>query len=263
MGFNSSTVTSPAEPNEEIYTKLLAYLTRYPRASIPEPTEKLIRQIACAFAENSTIAKTMHGLRRIKQGGTGRRTALFPSRKAGGTIPVESQLELAAAVCLERSPYVRNYRVQAIKIDLAGGLYAIPDFLVQTNDGEFEVHEIKPCIANLSESSSARMALQRDTLSELGIQLRILDASTLPTGLNLRLLLQQYTRGHLQFYSKTQIDLASKILRESRIETIIEAYKVLSDKGLPENITDYLQFHQVIESISTSGNGLIKKLERK
>ena len=45
-------------------------------------------------------------------------TFLFPSKKNVGMIPVESNLELAYAIELERDLSVVSYRTQALKIQL-------------------------------------------------------------------------------------------------------------------------------------------------
>ena len=90
----------------------------------------ILEQIKTAFTTEPNIAATIHGQRKIFQGCYRRRTALFPSKKCGGSIPTESRLELAHAVCLERDPNVVNYRSQALKIKLSHEQHCYPDLLI-------------------------------------------------------------------------------------------------------------------------------------
>jgi len=94
--------------------------------SINVDATELLTQIAQAFQKSPNLARVLHGDRKIRQGGRGRRTALFPSMKCGGSIPLESRLELAYAVVLERSPSVQEYRTQAIRIRLPKGTIRAP-----------------------------------------------------------------------------------------------------------------------------------------
>jgi hypothetical protein len=68
-----------------------------------DPNSNLHEQIELAFKRGSDIAGVLHGIRKIHQGSVGKRTSLFPSKKNAGMIPIESNLELAYAIELERS----------------------------------------------------------------------------------------------------------------------------------------------------------------
>lgn len=72
----------------------------------PGAVSHILEQITAAFEKRPDVADVLHGQRRIRQGGKGRRTALFASRKNGGAVPVESKLELAHAVALQRFAHV-------------------------------------------------------------------------------------------------------------------------------------------------------------
>ena len=212
-------------------------------ATMPSQID-LFYQIDQAFKKSPNVARIFHGDRRICQGGRGRRTALFPSRKCGGHVPLESQLELAYAVVLERSPLVRDYRTQAIRIPLPGGRSAHPDFLIRTVDGTFEIHEVKPSIEYLSAEAIQRFATIGELLARTGIGFKVVDASDLCSGVELQKLLGQYSRGHIQAISQQQIDLGTTILRDGNINSFSEAYKLLREQQLPVQLADYLHFHQ-------------------
>lgn len=122
----------------------------------------ILEQIRIAFESTANVAATLHGQRKIYQGAFGRRTSLFPSEKCCGAIPLESRLELAHAISLEQDPNILNYRSQALKILLANEQYCYPDFLVQTKDGAYEVHEVKPSIASLSTNDLNRFTILSD-----------------------------------------------------------------------------------------------------
>ena len=133
----------------------------------------ILEQIKTAFATEPNIAATIHGQRKIFQGCYGRRTALFPSKKCSGAIPTESRLELAHAICLERNSSVINYRSQALKIKLSHDQYCYPDFLIQTSDGSYEVHEVKPLISSLALDEYVRFDRLATLLSSVGITFKL------------------------------------------------------------------------------------------
>ncbi|WP_347017453.1 hypothetical protein [Acinetobacter seifertii] len=75
----------------------------------------------------------------------------FLVKKNVGMIPVESNLELAYAIELERDLSVVSYRTQALKVQLSQCESNYPDFLVKYSDGRVEVHEVKADKLNLTE----------------------------------------------------------------------------------------------------------------
>lgn len=212
-------------------------------------TNYILDQIEKAFQSEPSLAGTLHGQRRIHQGGRGHRTALFPSRKAGGAIPLESSLELSYAIELERCHIVQDYRVQSIKIHLSSDSHSFPDFLVLTKSGAIELHEVKPSTQNLSTEQKAKFKALEIITNNLGIKLRIIDAAKLAKDTELSKLIHLYNRGHIYKWTDEQIKLGSKIL-EDTVPGDINAYPLLSEKNLPEQIADYLWFHK---------SGLIEK----
>lgn len=220
------------------------------RSSISSRSERsdveieLLQEINQAFHRPASLARIFHGERRIHQGGRGKRTALFPSRKCGGSVPLESQLELAHAVNLERSPNVRDYRTQAIRIELPGKQFAYPDFLVRTTSGEIEVHEVNPSIKHLTKESNDRFRFMRTTLAGIGIGFRLFDFNDLPSGVSLNALLRCYSRAHIKLHARAEIDLAKYLLVNSGIESLSGAYVLLQEHELSPYLADYLAFHQ-------------------
>lgn len=210
--------------------------------------EKLIlEQIHSAFNQKQNIAGTLHGQRRIYQGCLGRRTSLFPSRKAGGSIALESFLELAYAVWLESHPSVESYRTQALKIPIGQNQDLYPDFLIRTIKGDFEVHEVKPTIEHLSVENLQRYERLTSILGSINIHFKLIDASTLPERKCLTQLLHLYTRGHLQDWTSLEIELAQEHLMRHELDDLVQAYSILENEQLSPRLADYLLFHQIIQ----------------
>ena len=203
----------------------------------------ILEQIKTAFATEPNIAATIHGQRRIFQGCYRRRTALFPSKKCGGSIPTESRLELAHAVCLEQNPSVINYRSQALKIKLSHEQYCYPDFLIQTIDGCYEVHEVKPSVASLALDEYVRFDRIATLLNSVGISFKLIDQTELPTEKQLQQLLYWYQRGHRFDWSKFEIEYALGHLKTSLLESPFQVYKELQSIGFKQELGDYLFFH--------------------
>ncbi len=206
----------------------------------------ILDQIANAFQATPNIAATLHGQRKIYQGCSGRRTSLFPSTKCGGAIPLESRLELVHAICLERDPTVQSYRTQAIKIPLSPNNFCIPDFLVQTIDIKYEIHEIKPSIASLSPQELDRFEKIANLLDPLGIEFKLIDQHSLPSLKQQQQLLYWYQRGHQHSWSQIEIELATKTLQQRNFDGISQIYTLLRNEGLDLELGDYLLFHEVI-----------------
>lgn len=203
----------------------------------------ILEQIKTAFATEPNIAATIHGQRKIFQGCYGRRTALFPSKKCGGAIPTESRLELAHAICLERNSSVINYRSQALKIKLSHDQYCYPDFLIQTSDGSYEVHEVKPLISSLALDEYVRFDRLATLLSSVGITFKLIDQTELPTEKQLQQLLYWYQRGHRFDWNEFEIEYALDHLKTKRLENPIQVYKELESIGFKQELGDYLFFH--------------------
>lgn len=209
-----------------------------------EAVRPILAQIDAAFRHPPSVANTLHGVRRIHQGARGRSTSLFPSRKAGGAIPLESKLELAYAVVLERSPAVLRYRTQAVHIPLPAGQSAFPDFLVELVDGGFELHEVKPSIAHLSRAYLDRCELIRSVLQPVQVPFRLVDTALLPNRKHLDWLLQRYGRGHLRVWTRTQVQLGAEVLAAFQPTSLAQAHRHLIEAGFPTQLADYLAFHR-------------------
>lgn len=209
-----------------------------------EAGQPILAQINTAFRRSPSVANALHGVRHIHQGARGRSTSLFPSRKSGGAIPLESKLELAYAVVLERSPAILRYRTQAIHIPLPAGQSAFPDFLVELVKGRFELHEVKPSIAHLSREYLDRCELLCSLLQPAQVRFRLVDSTQLPRRRHLEWLLQRYVRGHLQVWTRTQVELGTALLAKSQSTSLPQAQRYLTDAGFPAQFADYLAFHR-------------------
>lgn len=215
--------------------------------------EKLIlEQIHSAFNQKPNIAGTLHGKRRIYQGCLERRTSLFPSCKAGGSIALESFLELAYALQLESHPAIESYRTQALKIPIGENQDVYPDFLIRTSKGYFEVHEVKPSIEHLSLESLQRFERLASILASIHIPFKLVDANTLPQRQSLTQLLHLYSRGHLQNWTSLEIELAQDLLIHHELDDLEQAYSILEKDQLSRQLADYLLFHQIIQVKNTN-----------
>ncbi|MDP7773561.1 hypothetical protein ABH294_02865 [Acinetobacter pittii] len=203
-------------------------------------------QIEKAFQVKPNLASTLHGQRKIYQGCFGRRTALFPSTKSGGAIPLESHLELAQALCLEQNTQVKSFRTQALKIPLSGSNFSYPDFLVQNIDGSFEIHEVKPSIRALAQEELQKFEQVSQILNQMGILFKLIDQLSLPTTKQLQNLLYLYQRGHKRIWTPLEIDLAMNKLERTSPHNIEAIYTSLQKLGLPCELGDYLLFHKRI-----------------
>lgn len=207
----------------------------------------ILEQIHSAFNQKPNLAGTLHGQRHIYQGCLERRTSLFPSYKAGGSIALESFLELAYAIQLERHPSVQSFRSQVLRIPIGKNKEIYPDFLIRTKNGNFEVHEVKPSIQHLSQNSLERFNLLQHILAPLNIAFKLVDASTLPQRHTLPRLLHLYSRGHSKDWTSLEIILAQELLTGVNLKSLEQAYSILEKENLPIQLADYLLFHQAIE----------------
>ena len=206
----------------------------------------ILEQIRIAFESNANVAATLHGQRKIYQGAFGRRTSLFPSEKCCGAIPLESRLELAHAISLEQDPNILNYRSQALKILLINEQYCFSDFLVQTKNGNYEIHEVKPSIASLSTDDLNRFAILSDLLHSIDIIFRLIDHRDLPSESEISQLLYWYQRGHQYEWSPFEIHYALDHLTLKEFNNPTQVYRAIESIGLKQELADYLFFHQKI-----------------
>ncbi|HAV5768654.1 TPA: endonuclease [Acinetobacter baumannii] len=205
-------------------------------------------QINAAFEKSVDISNTYHGLRKINQGCIGKRTALFPSRKNKGMIAVESRLELAHALLLERNPLVVSYRTQALKIALSHNEWAYPDFLIKFQN-TYAVHEIKPDRKFLSNHEQRRFHRLEQILLASNIDFKIIDQLDLFDEEEVLLILFFYQRAHLQDWSEYQIKLARNLFNNEKNLSLSDIYERIQTKGLPRELGDYLIFHNHIKNL--------------
>ncbi|WP_425918050.1 TnsA endonuclease N-terminal domain-containing protein [Acinetobacter sp. TSRC1-2] len=214
----------------------------------------ILEQIRIAFESTANVAATLHGQRKIHQGSFGRRTSLFPSEKCCGAIPLESRLELAHAISLEQNPNIINYRSQALKILLTNEQYCFPDFLVQTKEGNYEVHEVKPSIASLSTDDLNRFAILSDQLHSIDITFKLIDYIDLPSESEISQLLYWYQRGHRFNWNTSEINYALDQLTIKEFDKSTQVYRALESIGLKQELADYLFFHKKIKLRSENMN---------
>lgn len=180
--------------------------------------------------------------------------AMFVLKYLLEVIPLESRLELAHAISLEQNPNIINYRSQALKILLTNEQYCFPDFLVQTKEGNYEVHEVKPCIASLSTNDLNRFAILSDLLHSIDITFKLIDQRNLPSESEISQLLYWYQRGHQFSWNTIEINYALNHLTFREFDTSNQVYKTLESIGLKQELADYLFFHKRITLLSESNN---------
>jgi len=205
------------------------------------------QQIETAFSTSNSLAGTLHGQRRIIQGQSGKRTALFPSKKNGGAIPVESRLELTHALNLERDPRVKDYRTQSLYIQLDEQVFAYPDFLIRREDGCFEVHEVKPSIAGLNDQEIKRFDIMENILKIHSINFKLIEASVLPSIKIFNYLMYLYSRGHQRVWTPEEKLLAIRVIKNANALTFSEMHKALIENNAHSHLAEYLVFHNCID----------------
>lgn len=203
----------------------------------------IMSQIKDSFESKPNISGTIHGVRRIVQGQRGKSTSLFPSRKAGGAIALESRLELAYAISLEKDPAVKNYRTQALVVPLPGNKYSVPDFVVQMSNGDLEVHEIKPFFEHLSSVELERLNMVDMLINKFGIKFRVVDSLTLPSRREVEKTLALYSHGHSRVWTNLQQEQSLRLLINASLNGLDEAYQILSMNGLPIQLASFHLFY--------------------
>jgi len=212
----------------------------------------LLQQAEEAFAKAPDLSGVVHGRRRITQGARGRRTALFPSRKNGVTVALESQIETLYCLLLERNPDVVGYRCQALEIEYAKGRCTFPDFLIRTNDHRWLVHEIKPSRKHLTDEVQDRLAMIETLLMHCGFDFTVIDASDLPDRIQLENLHLLYHRSIIKPWSQQECELAlEQIAALSGAHPLREIHSYLADIGLSPSLADHLLFQgQLVADLS-------------
>lgn len=207
----------------------------------------LLQQVQDAFAKPPDLSGVVHGHRRIAQGARGRRTALFPSRKNGITVALESQLELAYCLLLERDAKVISYRCQAINIQHGQGKKYTPDFLISMVNQQWLVCEIKPNQQYLDKENILCFLEIENLLNMCDFDFSIVDSNALPTEKCLENLYYFYSRSSIRAWSSQELALARQLLAAlSNPMSLGGVYAALTEAALSPFLADYLLFHGVL-----------------
>ena len=204
-------------------------------------------QIKEAFEKSTTISGQFLGLRNIQHGSFNKRTVIFSSIKNGWAFSLESQLELAHALNLERDTRVFKYRTQALKVVLTKDSYAIPDFLILNNLNEYEVHEVKSNLNSLSASQLAKLELTKKTINSYNMKYEIYDETVLPNIKEVNSILRIYKNIKKVNLNIEKINSA-KIITENTIKNFTVLLDHLSKYRFSYNEICYLVFYKHIQA---------------
>lgn len=209
-------------------------------------SDDLDSQIREAFDKPLTISGQFLGIRNIHHGSFNKRTVIFSSIKNGGAFSLESQLELAHALNLERDSRVLKYRTQALKFILTNNSYAIPDFLILNNLHEYEVHEIKSNLRSLSSEQLYKLELTKQVVNSYNIKYEILDDKFLPNLKEINCLLRIYKNIKNIELNTEKINIAKSITKNN-IKNFSDLLTSLSKYKFSYNEICYLVFYKYIE----------------
>lgn len=216
--------------------------TEYKTAQL---NQNLVQKFKEAFQKPTHVSSKYIGERRIKSRIRGGRVSLFPSIKNCGLISLESNLELAHAISLERDEDILEYRTQAVQIFLTGQQYIIPDFIVRTMYG-FEVHEIKPNLETLSEIKVSRFKLVEKILKNYNINFRTFDRTTLLSKEEYIFLNISYQRANYKKIIKSDLENAELIIKKGVFNSRNDLYTLMTSNNLKTTIADYFIFYKKI-----------------
>lgn len=118
--------------------------------------------------------------------------------------------------------------------------------MVQTKEGAYEVHEVKPSIASLSTDDLNRFAILSDLLHSIDITFKLIDHTDLPSETEISQLLYWYQRGHRFNWNTFEINYAIDQLKLKEFDNSTQVYRTLESLGLKPELADYLFFHQKI-----------------
>lgn len=208
----------------------------------PRTGSSVAKQIHAAFKRCPDRADIHHGVRRVKRGCPGRRTAQFYSQKSGGSFVLESEPELLYALVLEQDPTVLSFRTQALRIDIPGWGTAYPDFVVRFKD-HFEVHEVKPSLESLSQTKTEWHESLERVLRDHGFHYKMVFGDQLPTRDAFESTAFHYTRAYASPLSGDQIERAREVFALQPPINLAQAYAASATHQLPPNCVDYLVFH--------------------
>lgn len=203
-------------------------------------------QLFEAFDKPTTISGQFLGLRNIHHGSFNKRTVIFSSIKNSGAFSLESQLELAHAINLERDSRILSYRTQALKITISKEMYAIPDFLILNNLKQYEIHEVKGNLRSLSNEQLEKLDLTKQVLKSYNINYIIFDENILPTKKEVNSILRIYKNIKNIQITEDRINIA-----KSKTKNSIKNFSSLLDNLSKYNFTYdeicYLVFYKHIQ----------------
>lgn len=211
-------------------------------------SECLYRQLNEAFERPLTISGQFLGIRNIHHGEFNKRTFIFPSYKNDGAFSLESQLELAHAINLERDNRILKYRAQAIKVTLSNKLYTIPDFLILNNLNIYEVHEVKSNLESLSIRQIEKLKLTKEVLKTYNINYKIFDERILPNKKEINSILRIYKNVRHINLNIDKIQQAKDITKNTN-KKFSHLLDYLLNYNFSYNEICYLVFYKYIESI--------------
>lgn len=206
--------------------------------------QNLYEKFEDAFRKQTHVSSKFIGERRIKSR-IGSRVSLFPSTKNEGLICLESNLELAHAISLERDEDVLQYRTQAVQIFISDQHFIIPDFIVKTLKG-FEVHEIKPNLKTISARNISRFKSAKEILSKYSINFRVFDHANLLSKKDYLFLNISYQRTNYKTLNKSDLKKAETIIKNSNFKCKNDLYILMSSNELNPTIADYFIFYKKI-----------------
>ena len=119
--------------------------------------------------------------------------------------------------------------------------------MVQTQKGNYEVHEVKPSIASLSADDLNRFAILSDLLHSIDITFKLIDHTDLPSETEISQLLYWYQRGHRFNWNTFEINYAIDQLKLKKFDNSNQVYRTLESIGLKPELADYLFFHKRIK----------------
>lgn len=200
-----------------------------------------------AFRKQTHVSSKFIGERRIKSR-IGSRVSLFPSAKNEGLICLESNLELAHAISLERDQDILQYRTQAVQIFISDQHFIIPDFIIKKSNG-FEVHEIKPNLKTISEKQFSRFKSAEEILNKHHIKFRTFDRNNLISKEDYLFLNISYQRANYKKQNKSDLKKAETIIKHSNFKCKNDLYILMSSNDLDPMIADYFIFYKKILGI--------------
>ena len=197
-----------------------------------------------AFRKQTHVSSKFIGERRIKSR-IGSRVSLFPSVKNKGLICLESNLELAHAISLERNEDVLQYRTQALQIFITEKQCTIPDFIIRTLNG-YEVHEIKPNLKTISERNFSRFKIAEEILKNHCIKFKTFDRNNLLSKQDYLFLNISYQRANYKILNKSDLDKAEIIINNAKFKRREDLYLLMQSNNLNPIIADYFIFYKKI-----------------